>query len=262
MQATATQPRQNERRPLILAAVFGLVAAVLVFALLAGKGGDKSSPSVPQVSAVVAKADMPVGTKIAADLIEVKALPQSGAAVGVLSRDDAIGKTVRYPISRGEQITDAKLVQAAKGQGLAFQIPPGMRGMTIPVSISNTPAALIAPGDFVDVIVTADVTTLTGRVILPPAGSSGGDIQGSATLLQNIQVLSVDRSRVEGGVPYDSSVRGAPPAEKDSIGFVTLAVNPEQAQLLWLAQDKGKITVTLRPFADGDIWALPPKVGA
>jgi Flp pilus assembly protein CpaB len=37
---------------------------------------------------------------------------------------------------------------------------------------------------------------------------------------------------------------------------VTLAVTPEQAQLLWLASQEGKLTITLRAFGDDKIADL------
>lgn len=104
----------------------------------------------------------------------------------------------------------------------------------MPVDVTRSVAALLAPGDFVDVL----------------AGAQG------ATLLQNVQVVSVQREFVE-GVPYDESVRGEPP-EKDSISYVTLAVTPEQAQVLWAAVQSGAITLALRPFGDDEVVAVSP----
>lgn len=70
----------------------------------------------------------------------------------------------------------------------------------------------------------------------------------------------MQRQYVEGGVPYDPSVRGTLPKESN-ITYVTLAVTPEQAQLLTLAVEKAKLlTLSLRPFGDDGIKELPPVV--
>jgi Flp pilus assembly protein CpaB len=53
-------------------------------------------------------------------------------------------------------------------------------------------------------------------------------------------------------------VRGEPPEKSDSIGFVTLAVTPEQAQALFLAQKEATLTIVLRPFGDDAEVALAP----
>ena len=256
MQVAATQPRQSEKRPLLLAAGFGLLAAVLVVVFLSSSGADDAaSPLVATTSVVVAKQDLAAGAKVTADALELKTIPQAALSPGVVqAREDAIGKTVRYPVTQGEQLTTGRLVQPPNAQILSFQIPPGLRAMTIPVSTNNTPAALIAPGDFVDILVSTDASVLSARAAL-------SDLAASGTLLQNIQVLTVDKSFVADGAPYDASVRGQAPGSSQSIGFVTLAVLPEQAQSLWLAQDRGKLTLTLRPFGESDIVPLVPKIG-
>jgi pilus assembly protein CpaB len=151
-------------------------------------------------------------------------------------------------------VSTARLVAAPQVKALSFEIPPGLRGMAIPVSIKDTPAALIAPGDFVDVIVSTDADVLNQSAASATPSAANG--KAAATLVQNVQVLSVDRNFANTGVVYDSSTRGTPPGSKDDVSFVTLAVTPEQAQLLWLAQDGGELTLVLRAFGDDKVLPL------
>ena len=58
-----------------------------------------------------------------------------------------------------------------------------------------------------------------------------------------------------GSLIVTCSTRGQPPAEKDDVTFITLAVTPEQAQLVWL-ESEGKLTVSLRAFGDDKITDL------
>ena len=67
-------------------------------------------------------------------------------------------RATRSPL--GEQINPLRLVPAEEVQALSFQIPPGLRGYSIPVTTENSPAALLVPGDFVDVLVAGVATSL------------------------------------------------------------------------------------------------------
>jgi Flp pilus assembly protein CpaB len=91
----------------------------------------------------------------------------------------------------------------------------------------------------------------------PSADDLTGDAKAVTTLLQNVQVLSVEREYVENGVPYDASVRGAPP-EDGSVSYVTVALLPADAQLLWLASQDGEMTLALRAFGDDEIGPIGP----
>jgi len=166
------------------------------------------------------------------------------------------------------------------GQGrrlVSFQIPPGKRAFTVPVNVSRSPAALIAPGDFVDVIAVmrfkdiglaagerAEERDLLNRIRERAAGGTAqarGDEEdrwAAMTVLQGVQVLAVQRQFVDTGAPYSPTVRGNPPRDLN-ISFVTLAVTPEQAQALALTVEQAKaVTLSLRPFGDLEPKNLPP----
>lgn len=266
-----------DRRVLIAAIVLGAIAAGLAVAFLASADNGDSASAVASEAAtrsvVVAIEEIEPGDTVLASMIEVRDMPTAAVIDGAAQDvDQVVGETARYPISPGEQVNAAQLVEPPTVQSLSFQIPIGMRGFTIPVSVNDSPAALLAPGDFVDVLVAGESRTLitSGSVIFGdstvtarrPLSTSNGlgeddrdDVQAVTTLLQNVQVLTVQRDYVENGVPYDASVRGAPP-EDESISYVTFAVTPEDAQLLWLASQDGEITLTLRAFGDDNIGSV------
>jgi pilus assembly protein CpaB len=256
---TQAQPRTDSKRQLLIAGVLGLIAAVLVIIFLNSVQSESTEVTGPTTSILISSQSIAAGTKITDAMLARKEVPESAVSAEVFTDKSLVaGKVARYPIEKGEAIVVSRLVDGPKIQALSFQIPAGMRGMSIPVEISKTPAALIAPGDFVDVIVSADASLL-GRLGPLVQGGNANEAKGSATLVQNVQVLSVDRSYVDNGVVYDASVRGEPPKSKDNISFLTLAVSPNQAQLLWLAQDSGKLTVVLRAFGDDNVQPLAPR---
>ncbi len=255
------QPTLAGRKALIGALVLGAIAAGLIVAFLSTRNSSSGSTSLATtVSVVTAKDDIAAGTVLKASLVEVRDIPKDLAISGGLPRlSDVEGKTVRHPIARGEQISNLHLVDTVKAQTLSVQIPVGLRGFTIPVDTTRSPAGLLAPGDFVDVIVSGELSRLGGSTAgtLDTLNSSGDKPHAAVTLLQNVQVLAVQRKFAANGTVYDSSTRGQPPGATDDVTFITLAVTPEQAQLLWLASE-GKVTVSLRAFGDDKITTLAP----
>ncbi len=164
-------------------------------------------------------------------------------------------------------------------RAISYQIPAGKRAFTVPVSVTRSPAALIAPGDFVDVIAVMRLKDLglelpaggeEGPSVLKrrllgggdrhPAPGQDDDRWAAVTVLQGLQVLAVQRHYIDNGAPYNPSVRGNPPRDAN-INFVTLAVTPEQAQVLALTLEQAKaLTLALRPFGDLEPKNLMPSV--
>ncbi len=262
MQTTTSTPRRGASRfVLLLAVLLGLAAAVLVVLFLRSVEARRPA-QVPMVGVVVAREDIPAGQKITPAMVEVKQVPENALVEGaVTSVDQAVGQTLRYPVARGEQLSSARLVAPPRVQAISFQIPPGKRAFTIPVNVTESPAALIAPGDFVDVIAVMRFKDLNLQPPPPqarPANLSDDELLAAVTVLQNVQVLSVQRAYVDNGVPYDPSVRGNPPRDAN-INFITLAVTPEQAQALALVRQQAKeLTLALRPFGDLEPRPLGP----
>lgn len=263
----------SDRRVLIVALVLGALAAGLAVSFLASAGGgDSAAPAASAATrpVVVAAVEIPVGAIVEESMLEVVDLPLNVVIDGAAEApEQLVGETARYPISVGEQVNANRLVEPPEVQSLSFQIPTGLRGVTISVNANESPAALLAPGDFVDLLVAGPITdlvtaesTYSTRSTLVTIPSLLGDQENVpnavTTLMQNIQVLSVQREYVANGVVYDESTRGAPP-ESGQVSNVTLALTPAQAELLWLATQTGDLTLTLRAFGDDEI-ATPGQV--
>lgn len=262
--ARSTPPKKVDRRVLFLALGLAAVAAVLIVIYLkSATASNNEQAVVPTLQVVVAARDIAPGQEISESMVELKALPETAVIQNAAtSTTQVVGQRLRYPVSKGEQLNNLRLVEPTKVQALSFQIPRGKRAFTIQVNVNNTPAALIAPGDFVDVLVNGPVELLRRT---PQLGSLAG-VRGledaskaTVTLLQNVQVLAVQRNYVENGVPYDSSVRGTPP-QKDNVSYITLALTPEEGQSLWQVANEGKITLALRSFGDEDTQTLEPVI--
>jgi pilus assembly protein CpaB len=247
-----------DKRPLWVAIALGALAAVLVVVYLGGSSDDPEALLAEATGpVVVAREPIPAGQRITATMLELKEVPVSAVSEGTFSATaQVVGQRSRYPIERGEQVTEQRLIAASRTGAISFHIPPGMRAMTIPVSATRSPATLLVPGDFIDVIVTGEASSL-----LPPAPGRAATASVALTLLQNVQVLSVERNFVDSGIVYDDSVRGQAPAERQGVSFVTVSVTPEQAQVVALAlEEASSLTFVLRAFGDDGILPLQPRV--
>src|SRR5207249_192066 len=105
------------------------------------------------------------GKKITLGMVELKPIPEAGIPANALTAiEKVVDRTVRYPVARGEPITELRLVSTTTGEALSFTIPRGKRAFTVPVNAQRSPAALITPGDYVDVLAimgSADGTSVT-----------------------------------------------------------------------------------------------------
>ena len=262
----STLSERPGRGLLLLALLFAIVAAVLVFlALNRNDEGDEKMTGPATTKVVVAGEDIAARTTLDADMLKVADVPADSVLKGTFSDiDDLDGQVTRYPLISGEQVTASKIgVQKDDETGLSFVLPQGMRAFSIQVSEKSTAGGLILPGDLVDVIGILDEDTV--------------GIDKAATLVQGVEVLAVAQEAQE-AIPVarstetvtPSAVTVTPTAVTGTLGerpedleanpkarTVTLAVTQEQAQLLALVQAKGELALSLRSFGDKEPVTLP-----
>ncbi|HET9713512.1 MAG TPA: Flp pilus assembly protein CpaB [Pyrinomonadaceae bacterium] len=213
---------------LLAAITFGLIAAVSVKQyLLTAKTFENNLNDV-----VVAKVDIPVGSRLIAEQLTVAQFPANVTPEGAIPAIDEnlIGRVVTVSLSPRDPVTDAKLAPVGAAGGLASMIPEGYRAMTVAVNEVVGVSGFIMPGALVDIVV----------VINPPT-SSGQEGVVSKIVLQNIKVLAsgqnIDKPKNDREV-------------ERSIRAVTLQVTPEQAEKLALASSEGKLQLVMRNSVD------------
>ena len=213
----------------ILAAVaFGLIAAVSVSRYLS-RSMDYTK-NLSQV--VVAKVEIPVGSRIIAEWVEVAQFPRNVTPEGTFAKldpENLIGRVVVTRISAREPITESRLAPVGSAAGLSSVIPEGFRAMTVKVDDVVGVSGFIQPGTLVDVV----------TVISPPQGAGAQD-RVSKIVLQNIKVLAsgqnIDKPKNE--------------KEAERVKSVTLQVTPEQAEKLALASTEGQLQLVMRNSVD------------
>lgn len=148
------------------------------------------------------------------------------------------GWVANNPIAGGEPITERKIIAPGNRGFMAAVLKPGMRAISIPVTIISGISGFIFPGDQVDLMLTYTVPT--------PAAPSGGEAGKSAyehkateTMLRNLRVIAIDQ-RLE-----------SKPGEAFPAHTATLEVTAKQTEAIALASEIGKMTLALRSLVPG-----------
>jgi len=143
---------------------------------------------------------------------------------------DAFGGWVaRGSFGPGEPVTEAKIVAPGSRGFLAAALRPGMRAISVPVNATSDISGFVLPGDQVDILVTHQ---------LPAAGGNGGGRQQAAeTVLHDVRVIGIDQK-------LDSKAGEAVVAKN-----VTLEVTPKQSEMVAVATELGKLSLSLRSLA-------------
>jgi len=250
------------RKFILFALVLGALGAVLVYAAFSRPQSLTGGGAAANTPVVVAKTDIPARTKITESMIEVRLV--GADARGALAFTDTaavVGQVTRFPIAASEQVLSSKVVTLAAtsgtagGRSLSFVVPQGKRGIAIKVTEVANAGGLILPGDYVDVLVVYDIEFQSDPK--DPASREKADSYLVQTLLQNVEVLAVQQTVVD-VVPEatptagDQRVRNSEAKAVPDAITVTLALSPEDAQKIYLAESNGRIRLALRPFGDAD----------
>ena len=231
--------RSSSLITLAVAIVLGLMAVMVMNRRIAG-----SKVAIPTVEVLVAKDNLPRGVEVTPEMVELKQVAKDLVGIGSMKKtEEALDRAVLAPIARGEIIMENRL--GPKGaNGLAVQIKEGMRAFTIETpKLSTGVGGMIQPGNHVDVILTMTDTSRSENSDFTGGGSS-------TVLLQNIEVLAVDRQT---DTPDASGKTTKSTKDSKDTKSVTLLVTPEQSAQLTLGQTKGTLFLSLRHPNDDDL---------
>jgi pilus assembly protein CpaB len=238
-------------KALTLSLVMAVIAVFFVQSYVTSIEDEAKKKFGTEVLVLKAKTDIKENDTINETMIEFALIPKrflEPAAVVFEGKEEnketakhkkAMAGTVAIvPIKKGEQITYNKTTEPGLRTGLAPQIAPGRRAISIPVNETTGVSKLIKPGDRVDLIGVID----TG-------GGKEGKI--AKTLLQDVVVLSVGRrvtnnvARVIEADAYGGKDKVRSLAEDTSFTSITLEVEPQQAQMMALVTSNGDAALSL-----------------
>lgn len=225
-----------------MAVLAGVLAAALMLAYLNSQKGSETT-SVPAaegsatVPVVVAKREIPFGTKITSDMLEVRELPAAAALVGaVTDPQQLVGKVTTAPMVPGEQFVPSKVSDYSGQDTLSYRVPDGRRAMAVQIPHEAWAAAgLVQPGDYVDIL---------ALVALTYTDESGNDHEywSARVIAHNVPVLAVAQTLVPiiPKVDQAGNVTGNPEGSYRPVGgkdfheavSVTFGLTPEEAAMV------------------------------
>ena len=252
-----------EKRGLIIAGGFALAAAVLTMVWLNQtqarfkEEARSKLESIQEntVSVVFAKTDIHPGRLISEDMLYTKLIAKNNLppeAVTSIAR--VIDRISKVPIPKDNMLsTDILVWPTTKETTLAMKTPIGKRAMTISVDNISSLLGMIKPGDYVDVI---------GLIPLPVEVDGKQSAQpATAPLFQNVLILAVGSQLGAAGEKEGSSSRRRQQAEseqKETAPLITLALGPEEANILAFVKEQGKIQLILRSAGDAQTTPVQP----
>lgn len=261
--------KRSNRLVLLVGVFLAIVAFIGILLISQGNGGGSGQPEVvTELPTVIAKADIPLGSRIKADQVEVLVKPIAGRDADAFGdTSQVIGKIVRENVVAGAAITSKTLTGGAAGQILDIDVPPTLRAITVQVDQVTGVGTVIKTGDFVDMVVgfTGDkfpVITLNAQddTFTVVSGLNSTSVKA---LLQGMQVLGTllppPPASNNAAAPDPS---GAPAGETGTAlngqqQIVALAVTAQQAEIIKFAQLDGNISLVLRSPDD----FLDPETG-
>jgi pilus assembly protein CpaB len=221
----------------VISLVAGLVLAVIAVVLLnyyirnvrAGDGAQAAAPAdVTQV--LVAAVDLPFGAKLKLEDFKSVSWPTASMPEDAFHTPDEVfagadgqDRIVLKPIAKDEPVLKSHISGFGAKATLSNEVPRGMRAVSIRIDDVSGVAGFLLPGDRVDVMLTRKLE-----------GKDPNDSLATDIILQSVQVLGIDQ--------LADQDRDKPIVARTA----TLAVTPQDAQKLALAQQAGTLGLALR----------------
>lgn len=213
----------KESRLLILSVICGAAAAAAGYGFLVFKEKNLMAGMQP-VKVLAAAGYIAANSEIEKKSVEFIEMPAKFVTKAhVMDYKQLDSKLTIVPFIKGEPILSNKV--SDRGSELNMSIPTGLRAMTVSVDEESGVGYMIKPGDNVDILLTFE-TAENQRLYT-----------ATATILQSVRVIGV-------GTNFKAGASGG------DYNSVTLALTPEEAELLTFSKDKGRINLALRPLGD------------
>jgi len=227
--------------PFIVAAVSALLAVVLINFYIKRQAEEARRRALEMeknfINVIVANQDIPAGQAIQEEMLaEQRIMRDRVQPEAATSYGKVLGKIALAPISQGEQVLLNKVSLPRRREAwlpLSAKIPPGKRAITITVDNISSVGSMVRPGDYVDLI----------AIVSSRGGTTQEQRESPLTtypLFQHVLVLAVDQ---------ETDVYPTP-GTKEQAGTVTLALSPQEANIISFMEEKGRIRLFLRSPKD------------
>lgn len=222
--------------------VFLLLGAIVIAAIVrivVIGATHQNAPVVVTEKVRVSAADLPIGLLMREADVDWKVMPVNQVPPNAIVANtpgavEVKGALLRHPIAAGTPLTADDVILPNAPGFLAATLKPGMRAASVAVDDVSGNAGLIQPGDYVDLLLTQQ---MTGRTESPDLSVS------SETVVERVRVLAVG-SEIQR--PKDPN---APPDPNNRARTVTLEVTPRMAEVVAVAARLGSLSLSLQSFA-------------
>ena len=212
---------------LTTALIFALIISGLFTFLLSKRVAKASRVSAPQKQLYVSTSTtLEAGDVLKPGMLEMVEWSSSTPLAGGFTKiNDVVGRSVLYPLAKGEPILERQLSAAGAGVGLTASIPEGMRAISVRSDEVVGVAGFLLPGTHVDVLVTLRTSNNPEPI--------------TATVLQDAELLAAGQK-----------TQPDPEGKATTATVVTILVKPEDAERVVLASTQGSVHFVLRNGLD------------
>lgn len=203
----------------------------------------ESTPAPPTVGYFVAVHPLPRGTLARDEDFEVRSVPPERVPAGaILDTPDAKiglrGSLVRNFLDTASPVTSKDVLRPRERGFLASVLAPDTRAVSINVDAASGVSGLIWPGDYVDLVLTQESTTVAEK---PNPDYQHGTL--SETVVHNVRIVAVDQEIVQGGSASNATAGKL-------AHTVSLELAPEQVKRVTVAAQLGKLSLAVRAAVD------------
>lgn len=233
----------NQSKNLWISLGAGIFATFMLYSYTQEKKAEMDKVIGEKVRVVVAKDDINDMSTIFDYNLEVKEKLKSDVEPEAYKDiADLVGTVAAIPIKKGQTITKNKVLETGPETGMAIQVTPNYRAVTIPVDETRANAKLIRPGDRVDIYAVVD------------SGKGAAQVRQVVLYEENITILATG-VKINNALPRTVEID---PAYKGLVqnsltgdtkySSITIEVRPDKAQdlLALVASNPGSLYFLLR----------------
>ncbi|TWT44792.1 hypothetical protein RAS1_12100 [Phycisphaerae bacterium RAS1] len=207
--------------------------------------GKAKAGQTAMVKIWAAATDIPRGEQIDENMLKAIAFPATAVPAGAITdKKKALGRVPKITAPGGLPILEAMLSPEGTPPGLL--VPPGFRGVAVKIDESSGVDNHLWPGCRVDVVGYFNVNR------------NGRQETVARTLIENIEVGAVGAQIAMS--TNDEEKSGKSSSAPKAARAVTLFVPPDKVPTLHLAEQRGKIKLSMRNAEDANNLAKPSNI--
>jgi Flp pilus assembly protein CpaB len=246
--------KRSNRLVLLIGVFLAIVAFVGILVTMQGGPSDDpaNQPPPTELPTVVAAADIPLGSRIQAEDLELQTLAVDARNAGAFQdTSQVVGQIARTAVTDGQQVTTATL-EGATSTIEDIDCPATLVCMAVQVDQVSGVGTLTKAGDYVDMVVGLTGAAFPVITTNPDDDTftvvAGLNSTSVKVLIQGVQVVGTL-------LPPPPTDENGQPIEGDTAltgqqQIVILAATHQQSEIIKFSQIDGSITLTLRSADD------------